>query len=141
MEEKTYGDFSWDEYYVNIKPFYTEIPKNIDDYTLQLSIDYDITEWFRVYNWEDLDDMDLLAYLRALEEFKGELLIVTGASRHFHLGPLKINASHIVEFVQNHFDDFSDCFFDGDTIIISKEFGLIWIFHHEGAYALIKLKL
>jgi hypothetical protein len=53
------------------------------------------------------------------------------------LGAIAVDASDLHLLVAQHRDRYGERFFDGDVIILEREGARIWIFHHEGRYALL----
>lgn len=70
-------------------------------------------------------------------DIEGELIFVTDASYKKDLGPFRVDAASIREFVREHYKNFGEHFLETDVIIINMEIKVVWIFHHEGVYSLV----
>jgi len=54
------------------------------------------------------------------------------------MGPFRIESANIKNFVNSHVEQFGERFLETDVFIVSFDLKSIWIFHHEGVYALIQ---
>jgi len=93
--------------------------------------------WHELYDWEDLEDIEILKKLADLNRFNGEIYVVTEASYRDGLAPFKLDGADLKRFVKAHLEFFKECFFNGDVLIIAPKSLSIWAFHHEGVFAFI----
>lgn len=93
--------------------------------------------WRTVPNWEDKEDLDLLHGLGVAKHFLGRpLMIVTEASFSDNTGAFLVSGDDLAAFVESHLDMFGEMFFNGDVVIMDTDNTSVWLFHHEGAFAL-----
>lgn len=97
------------------------------------------TAWSAFPDWNDFTDDELadLTGLLALE-LRGEIIVATEASFPSR-GAFVMTADRLRTFVLGHATSFGEAFFNGDVILACPFLRMIWIFHHEGDYALIAL--
>ncbi|GLS25726.1 hypothetical protein [Marinibactrum halimedae] len=93
--------------------------------------------WHDLSDWENLEDLEIFEKLKNLNEFNGEVYVVTEASYKDGLGPFKLNSINLELFVENHLNLIGECFFNGDVLIVDPENLCMWVFHHEGVFAFI----
>ncbi|MCG8420819.1 MAG: hypothetical protein MJE77_23100 [Proteobacteria bacterium] len=94
-------------------------------------------EWAHLPDWEELDDVEI-AKTSALDKMglKGQLLIITEASYGKGNGAFLLDASDLMNFINEHLGKYRECFFNGDVVIVELEGKHVWLFHHEGHWAL-----
>jgi hypothetical protein len=97
------------------------------------------TVWHRLNGWEQLEDVEIFQYLADLRAFEGMLFVITDACYQDSMGPFHLNATNINDFAKDHLNNFGECLFNTDVLVISIELKLVWIFHHEGVYGLVDL--
>lgn len=141
MDSEPYKTISKEEYKKLLKLHFNVSPHKIDDYLVTDDGKELNPKWFPEEDWESKEDVDLLELLEDIRIFEGDLLVLTDSCLIRNLGPVLIDSEHLREFVKNHLKNFGVCFFNTNVIIINLELKLIWIFHHEGIYALVDYNL
>jgi hypothetical protein len=93
--------------------------------------------WVPLPDWESMADAEVAMrsglYAAPLA---GVLLAVTEASLASRIGAFELDAGELGVLVSQHLSRFGECFFNGDVIVVERDGGHIWLFHHEGQYTL-----
>ncbi|MDD1608809.1 MAG: hypothetical protein LUQ18_10020 [Methylococcaceae bacterium] len=113
--------------------------KSVDDLANKIEIYNGKIIWLPLKEWESLDDITIYNSLEELEKPTGEIFIISDISYIKKDGPFRLESVYIRKFIMQYVNTFNECLFDGDVLIFSVEHKLIWIFHHEGVYALGRL--
>jgi hypothetical protein len=95
--------------------------------------------WSRLPSWTILSDEEiaLRAGLYTLA-FASPLLVVTDAAlAKSDDGAFVVEANELMTLVSDHLRWMGECFFNGDVVIVERDGRRIWLFHHEGQYALL----
>jgi hypothetical protein len=90
--------------------------------------------WNALHNWEDLPDSEIYKKLVEMSPPLGMVFVIAESSYRAELGAFEVHADRLAEFVAGYYHEFNECLFNGDLLIISGGQGLVWAFHHEGAY-------
>ena len=98
----------------------------------------ELIQWVQFEDWESRSDMEIARLTGLLKvPFEDPLLVITEAAWRAHQGGLLIRASQLAGFIDQHLRRHGECFFNGDVIVVETQGRRIWIFHHEGCYALL----
>jgi len=85
----------------------------------------------------ELDDEKILDMIQiSLAGHQGKLLIVTEACSRYNLPVFECEAESLSDFIR-HYN--REMFFDGDVIILGEDSRTFTVYHHEGAYAHVKV--
>jgi hypothetical protein len=139
MDAILYSEFKWLDFHELINYFFGFDFESIDDLINKIEIHNGKIEWHSLKEWEELDDIAIYSALESIEKPEGEIFIITEMSYFNKSGPFKLKAVDIRQFIVQYFNRFHECFFNGDLLMFNIEHQLIWIFHHEGVYAFVKL--
>lgn len=138
MNTTLYSEFKWLDFHKLINDYFGFDFESIDDLINKIEMRSEKIEWHSLKEWEDLDDTTIYGMLESVEKPEGEIFIITEMSYFNKLGPFKLKATDIRQFIAQYFNQFHECFFNGDLLMFNIEHKLIWIFHHEGVYAFVK---
>ena len=95
--------------------------------------------WTRVADWESVEDTDLARSTGLFSiPFVGAVVVVTEYCFTSGFGGFLVAAAGLEQLVQTHLDVYGECFFNGDVAIVEADGSRVWMFHHEGAVALIE---
>ncbi|HVH97097.1 MAG TPA: hypothetical protein VM869_00220 [Enhygromyxa sp.] len=95
----------------------------------------DAVSWTAVRNWEEMDDLEIFAAMGLQAACSSsQLLVITEASFSKLGGAFRLAGRDLPEFIRGHLAAYGECFFNGDTIIMDRDRGTAWLFHHEGVY-------
>jgi hypothetical protein len=139
MDIEEYSTLDWLSFYDLILSALGFKFKSIDELINKIEMDNDKIIWFSLKEYENLDDITIYNILEALEKPIDEVFIISDISYLKKDGPFRLKATYLHKFIRQYFNIFHECIFDLDVLIFSVEHKLIWIFHHEGVYALIRL--
>lgn len=96
-------------------------------------------QWNRIDDWESSSDIEIARQTGLLDvPFAESSLIVTEASFSPDRGAFLVPASRLGDFVKEHLDAYGECFFNGDVIVADTAGHHVWLFHHDGLYALVQ---
>ncbi len=101
-------------------------------------LEYMACDWMTIADWEEISDQELYQNLENAKAPSGMLLIVTEVSYRTTLGAFKVADSDVKQFVAEHLSRFGECFYNGDVLIVSKEQSTVWLFQHEGIFAVLE---
>jgi hypothetical protein len=90
----------------------------------------------------DIEDDDTMAKLLELASLPpgSELVVITDASFGNGVGAFVLTAAEFDEFQRWHLDEFAERVFSGcDVIIWAPTDKRVWVVHHEGLYATVRL--
>jgi len=97
-----------------------------------------VIEWKSFPDWEAYSDSEIAAETRLYDiALMGKLYVVTEAALTSREGPIVVNAVDLRKLIAEHLRLFGECFFNGDVVIMEAKGNNVWLFHHEGQYALI----
>lgn len=135
MENNLHSVISWDDFNFLTRRHFNIVFRSVDEL-----LDLDAYKgahltWHSLDNWESQEDLAILRKLENVKSFEGTMYVVTEASYRPGLGPFMVAEENINDFVRLHLNNFGECCFNGDVLIISFELNQIWMFHHEGIYA------
>ncbi|WP_371368286.1 hypothetical protein SRRS_19220 [Sporomusa rhizae] len=131
MTNKLYDILTWEHVRNLIKQQFGVNFIKVDDFFRE------DTEWFPLDDWENANSLEIISLFNNLKTLEGKLIIITDASYKKELGPFHVDAFDLNEFVIKHKQSFGETFLDTDILILSVDLKKIWMFHHEGVYALI----
>lgn len=97
-----------------------------------------VADWKSAGGWESKTDVDVAKSVGLYEVgLGGSLVVVTEASFMKSRGAFKMEASELPAFVAQHLAQYGECFFNGDVIVAELGGNRLWLFHHEGQYAMV----
>jgi hypothetical protein len=97
------------------------------------------SSWSVFPDWNDFSDAEIAHRTGLLAlDLSGEMAVATEAS-YPSRGAFLLPFEELGAFVQSHRAHYGERFFSGDVILCCPMRRAIWIFHHEGAYALLKI--
>jgi hypothetical protein len=140
MDNKECSTLEWEKFNDLILTYLGLNFNSIDELVNNIEINNSKINWLPLKEWESLDDVEIYRHLEELEKPEGEVYVISEITYLKQDGPFKLNATYLKKFITQYLDRFHECFFNGDALIFSIEHKQIWIFHHEGIYALVKLK-
>jgi hypothetical protein len=95
-------------------------------------------DWRALPEWESKSDADIATEAGVFRAaWSGPLLVVTEASFVSRGAAFLLEANELRLFVSEHLARYDECFFNGDVIIVECRGHRIWLFHHEGEYAML----
>lgn len=95
-------------------------------------------QWTQVENWEAFSDAELATRTGLLDvPFDGSVLIATEASFMPKRGAFMVPAPQLEQFIAEHLETYGECFFNGDVVAMDASGQHLWLFHHDGLYALL----
>ncbi len=96
------------------------------------------TVWSRLPDWDTKSDIEIAEETGLYRSgFTGWMLVVTDASFTSAGGVFRVKAENLQALVAQHRSRYGEPFFATDVIVVGLEDRRIWIFHHEGVYAMI----
>jgi hypothetical protein len=140
MNIQEYSTLEWDDFYNLIFSHFEFNFKSIDEMINKIEIHNDKIQWLELKEWENLDDIEIYNTLEKLETPEDEIFVISEISYIKETDPFRLKSSCLRKFIMQYLSRFHECFFNGDVLIFSIRHKLIWLFHHEGVYALVRLK-
>lgn len=96
--------------------------------------------WDPLSDWESLGDTEIAKTTGLLGWFsQGTLVVVTEASIFGGVGAFVIPASKLTSLITEHLRLQGEAFFNGDVVILAPDAPAIWMFHHVGVFARVRL--
>ncbi len=110
--------------------------KNLDSFYNERNVFHEIGD-----DYLEKQDTELFELLNELCEIEGTVYIITDASFRERGGVFLLNADNLTRFINEHMSSFRLNFFSTDTLIFNLKKDKLWLFHHEGYYSFIDLKI
>ncbi|MCE5285667.1 MAG: hypothetical protein LLG02_07455 [Pelosinus sp.] len=130
MGNTLYRIVNWETFKLLIEKNFKIVFRTIDDLFVNKP---------ELHQWEKIEESEIFDILSKLRSFSGTLLVITDVSYRSNFGPFEIDANNFQRFIDEHYRNFGEPFLDTDIIIVSIEFKLAWVIHHEGVYALVNM--